>query len=130
MLDFDKVLAFFSLFSGLESSVLAQWHDYCHATVQGIQSRLRPTVDLDAEMDRLCLAAAALIYCDYCTFHTSSEMHDEVRVGDITLRNTSPHAGSQEIAAIRARFLADIAPLLLAGSPAFIAVGENDGDCL
>ena len=123
MLDIDRVFTHFTTMSGLDEGGAAPYRALCDGAARYIFSSLREDVHLAGQMDRLCLAAAALAYGDWIELGGSLSAAEEMRVGEITLResrgNAPPRGG-----ALREHFLAGIADLL---APRFVLAGVPGG---
>jgi len=122
MLDKDRVFRHFRTMCGLDSAGTGPYRALCDAAAQYILNRLRDDVQLDRNMDRLCFAAAALAYGDWLEVGGSLASAQDIRVGDITLRESG--GGGRGAAAggsaLREHFLAGVADLL---SPPFVLAG-------
>lgn len=126
MLDAQKVYHYFSLFSDLEGEAAAPYHPFCDAAAGEVTRRLRTGADIEAGMDRLCMAAAAMACGDCLELWGAggSSAADEVRVGDITLKSASGTAASQaDSQALSQHFLSRVADLL---EPPFV-LGRTGG---
>lgn len=124
MLDGDRVFTHFLQISGLEEGAAEDLRAVCDIAGQYLYGRLRAGVNLAANMDRLCLAAAALAFGDYLEFGGARHSGQEVRIGDVTMRESggaSPAAGR-----MREHFLAGVADLI-APKNAIIFAGGDDG---
>lgn len=110
----QKIRDFFAVFTDLPDAELPRWRGLCDSAEKQIADRLRRDADVARNMERLCVAAAASAYCNYALLHDGGS--DEIRVGDISLKN--PRGNTDAIDAISTRdyFLADIADLI--GAPA------------
>lgn len=133
ILDRDKVLSLFSLFSDLTGGGLARWQPFCDGAARRIEARLLPGADCpsletESEMEALCTAAAALAYCDYLLLGgvSGGGAVDELRVGDIALKSGTGAAESRRDAEeIRDHFLAGVAHLLRPECPALLSTPER-----
>lgn len=124
MLDYDRVLSLFSLFTDLTGDSLARWEGLCQSAARRLEARLRPSAEAEAEMEGLCAAAAAMAYGDYLLLGSAGAgTADEIRVGDISLKNSVSHDTKRDAEEIRAYFLNGVAHLLLPECPALLAVG-------
>lgn len=110
MPDKDRVFALFSLFSDLEGEAAERYRPLCDGAAAAMASRMRPGITEEADLERLCMAAAAGAYCDLLELRGSSAA-EELRVGDITLKNSS-RSGSGDSEGVRAHFEALAADLL------------------
>ena len=119
MLDKDRIFAHFRTMSGLETDAASPYRPLCSAAGQYVLARLRPDVQLDRNMDHLCLAAAALAYGDWLELGGSRSSDQELRVGDITMRERSGGSASRG-GGLREHFLAGVAELL---EPPFVISG-------
>lgn len=125
LLDRDRVLALFSLFSDLEGDGLGQWRSFCDSAAYRVEKRLRPDADAARDGEALCAAAAAWAYCDYLMVEGGTSHSDEIRVGDVSVRGGSATGVGQDAASIRDYFLGQVAHLLTPSCPALIATGGN-----
>ena len=111
MLDKDRIFAHFRTMSGLDEAGAVPYRSLCDSAAQYVFNRLRPDVQLDRNMDRLCVAGAALAYGDWLELGGALSAGQELRVGDITLRENSGSAPARG-ALMREHFLAGVADLL------------------
>jgi len=117
MLDTDRTLELFSLFSDLTGDALGRWRGLCEQACARLQKRLRPEIQApaDAELEQLHMAAAALAYSDYSMMVPGGTgSGGEIKVGDVTIKDTSAareHSGTE----IAAHFLEQAAGLLQPG---------------
>lgn len=111
MLDQDRTFTHFKTMSGLGEEEAGGLRPFCDAAAGQVGGRLRPGVDLGRNMDRLCIAAATLAYCDWLEFGGALSTAEEIRVGDITLRERSG-ASARRGGELRRRCLEGIADLL------------------
>ena len=123
MLDKDRIFAHFRTMSGLDEDAASPYRPLCQAAGQYVLTRLRSGVQLDRNMDRLCLAAAALAYGDWLELGGSRSSDQEFRVGEVVVRERSggstPRGGG-----LREHFLAGVAELL---EPRFVIAGMGEG---
>lgn len=122
MLELKRVISLFSLFCDLEGAALEPWEGICGAAAAYVEARLRPEVDPAAHMDTLCAAAAGVACADYLTVQAAGGRSEEIRVGDITLKDRQT-AGNADAGGIRAYFLGRAAHLLAPECPALIPAG-------
>lgn len=124
MLDRERVRALFGLFTDLPDDRLGLWEGLCDNAADSLMGRLRKGVSLPANRERLCTAAAAMAYADYLLLDAGGAgSSDEIRVGEITLKNSNSgekNSGSREI---REYFLGQIGDLLADSAVVFAAVG-------
>lgn len=123
MLDQEKIAEYFALVTGLDGDALTRWQCLCDNAAKALAARVRVDVDVAAEMEPLCAAAAAMAYADYLALQNSTGGTDELKVGDITLRGASASGGAAED--VMGRFLARAAHLLEPDCPALILAGGN-----
>lgn len=121
MLDQEKIVKYFALYTGLDSNGLTRWQCLCEGAAKSLAARVRVDVDIAAEMDTLCAAAAAMAYADYLALQNSVGSTEELKVGDITLRGSSASGGAAED--VMHYFLARAAHLLEPDCPALLSVG-------
>lgn len=115
----------FSLFSDLTGDALEPWKSFCEAAACRLEGRLREGVDTEAEMEPLCIAAAALAYGDYLMLEGADGLSDEVQVGDIRLKSgAAATVNRRDAEEICDYFLAGVAHLLEPDCPALLAVGD------
>jgi len=111
MLENDRIFTHFLRMSGLSEDGARPFRPLCDAAGQYLAGRLREGVSLSGNMDRLCIAAAALAYGDWLELGGGAPGAQEVRVGEITLREggagAAPRGGG-----MREHFLAGVADLL------------------
>lgn len=125
VLNIQRILQLFALFSDLSDQELYKWKGLCGASGAAILTKLRDGADIKANMERLCTAAAAWAYSDYLML-TSGGGSDEVRVGDISLKNAQSGAGYNDAQEIRLYFMGQISDLVEIGSGfAFRRTGES-----
>jgi hypothetical protein len=113
MLDQDRVFNLFIAFSDLPEETAGRFRPVCQAAADSLCAKLSRRVRLPRDMERLCLAAAAIAYHDFCGIG-SSGLAGEIRVGEISLRHPdwSGSPPSRMAAELRDRFLLDIADIL------------------
>ena len=109
MIDKDRVYEIFLGISG--SSDEAKGRFLCDAAAGYLSSRIGREVDLIQNMERLCRAAAGIAYCDYREM-AGDISAGEVRVGDISLKESSGSGRRSELRDIREGFIEGIADLL------------------
>jgi len=110
MLENDRIFTHFLAMSGLTEEDAGTLRPLCDAAGQQIIGRLRDGVSLAGNMDRLCLAAAALAVDDWLRLGGGALRAQEVRVGEITLREGG--VGTSRGVDLREHFLAGVADLL------------------
>jgi len=130
MLDKDRIFRHFRTMSGLDSPAATPFRALCDSAGLYIFGRLREGAETDRHMDRLCFAAAALAYADWLEIGGGSTGAQEIRIGDIALREGSSGRRALDSAAKRDHFLAGIAdllapPFVLAGMPGQAGEGER-----
>ena len=125
MLDQDRVFAHFKTMSGLDGREAEPFRPFCEAAAGLIASRLRQGLNVGRHMDRLCLAAGAIAYSDWLPLGGSFSSANEIRVGEITLREQSGGPSPQG-ALLRERLFEDIADLL-APLPVLTAIRGEEG---
>lgn len=124
MLDRERVRALFGLFTDLPDDRLNLWEGLCDNAVGSLMGRLRENVNLPANMERLCTAAAAMAYADYLLLDAGGVgASDEIRVGDITLKKSSSDEKNSDSREIWEYFLGQIGDLLADSAVVFAAVG-------
>ena len=111
MLENDRIFTHFLAMSGLPEEDAEAFRPMCDAAGQQVLSRLRDGVSLSANMDRLCLAAAALALDDWLRLGGGALRAQEVRVGEITLREGGAGLAGRG-ADLREHFLSGVADLL------------------
>jgi hypothetical protein len=89
MLDIESVFTRFCSFAGLSPQEAAPWRPLCESSARLVEGRLREDADAEANMDRLCMAAALAAYNAYLRLSGKSSPGDEIRVGDITLKSSA-----------------------------------------
>lgn len=100
----------FAMFTDMPDSEIGNWSILCDNAEAGIVSRLKHDVDVRRNMERLCVAAAALAYFDYTAILSGkSRSSDEIRVGDISLKRSGDEF---EAGSTRDYFMAQIADLI------------------
>lgn len=119
-IDHDQVRDLFSLFADMEGDALEEWDGLCAAASAVIEGRMKADIDVAANMELLCCAAAGIAYSDYLTV-TGGDA-GSVRVGDISMEQGRR---SGEIAEIRNHFLGRAAHLLVSDYPALVAAGAD-----
>ena len=112
MLENDRIFTHFLAMSGLEEQDAQALRPLCDAAGIQIVSRLRESISPGRHMDRLCLAAAAIALSDWLELGGGAMRAQEVRVGEITLREGGAGALSRS-SDLRERFLAGVADLLV-----------------
>jgi hypothetical protein len=100
----------FRLFAGAASDDIAQYGPFLRGAAADIIRRLKPGVDIAAEMERLCDAAAA-VACHSCRALGTANA-GSIRVGDITVGGTAGEPAGARL--LRDEYLARIADLLTA----------------
>ena len=111
MLEKDRIFTHFLRLSGLSEDSAGALRPLCDAAGQYLAGRLRAGVSLGGNMDRLCLAAAALAYGDWLELGGGALGPQEVRVGEITLREGGSGSSARG-AGMREHFLAGVADLI------------------
>ncbi|MCL2857693.1 MAG: hypothetical protein FWE19_08270 [Oscillospiraceae bacterium] len=110
MLDSDRIFMHFLSMSGTSVAGAGSLRALCDAAGQHLVGRLRGGVSVTENMDRLTLAAAALAYGDWLELGGDTAGTQEVRVGEITLREGG--GAAPRGSGIREHFLAGVADLL------------------
>lgn len=109
-LDKQLIRDSFAMFTDMPDSELSYWSILCDNAESMIISHLRENVDARRNMERLCIAAAALAYSDYAAILSGkSGSSGEIRVGDISLRNSGDEF---EAASTRDYFIASVSDLI------------------
>ena len=126
MLENDRIFMHFLAMSGLPGEDAQTLRPMCDAAGQQIFGRLRDGVSLGGNMDRLCLAAAALALDDWLRLGGGALRAQEVRVGEITLREGGAGATGRG-ADLREHFLSGVADLLKP-NVAFTSTGPAPGE--
>lgn len=125
ILDIERILSLFALFTDLPDRQLFAWRGLCAAAAGTIQGKVRADVNIKANMERLCTAAAAWAYSDYLALSAGGS-GEEIRVGDISLKNSKTSGGFGEAQEIRNYFMEQIADLVdNVKSFAFRRTGES-----
>jgi len=115
VLDKDLVFKYFLTFSGLDEDAGCRMRPVCDAAAGAISARLSEKAEFPRDMERLCLAAAAVAYSGYLEIGSADSSMQEIKVGDISLRDSAASGSSAKGAAdLRDSFLAGVAPLLKA----------------
>jgi len=122
LLDKDRIFTHFKNMCGLDEAAARPLRPLCDVAAQYLVTRLRPEIRLDANMDRLCIAAAALACGDWLELGGSLSPAQELRVGDITLRESSGGSAPRG-SALREHFLTGISDLL---EPRFVIAGARE----
>lgn len=110
-LDTQKIRDFFAVFTDMPDSELPRWSGLCDSAQNWIADRLRKNADVSRNMERLCIAAASVAYCNH-TLLQSGTNADEIRVGDVSIKNSGGNADALDAISTRDYFLADIADLI------------------
>lgn len=108
-LDKQRILSLFALFTDLPDQELSAWEYLCVCASEKISSRLRADADASKNSERLCNAAAALAYCDYAMLTANGGASKEIRVGDISVKNS---ADTHDAVSTRDYFLEQISDLI------------------
>lgn len=124
MLDVEKAMAVFSLFSDLSGDALERWRPSCTAACRRLERRLRENVNMPAEMEGLC-TAAAIAYGDLLMLDRGGAQSDEIQVGNIRLKNSTGSTAGSDAQEIATHFLQGIAHLLKPDCPVLLAVEET-----
>ena len=111
MLDKDRIFMQFLTMSGLEEAKAHAYRPLCEGAGQYLIARLRGGAQIESNMERLCMTAAALAYGDWLEIGGSLSTAQEIRVGDITLREREGVSAPRG-RALREHFLAGISDLL------------------
>ena len=112
-LDNELILKFFSLFTDLPDAELLKWKSLCENAGNKIWSLRKNGVNIKRNMERLCSAAAACAYCDYVILAGGGTgSSGELRVGDISVKESSHKTAMIDAADTRAHFLAEVADLI------------------
>ena len=128
MLDIEYIFTWFKKLTRLDEPEAKPWLPLCESAARVLLSRLRPDVDLEAEMDRLCMAAASIAYNTYLTYTGNGHSGDSIRVGDISLKSMSAST-ARAMARDDDGFLAHIADLLIPEGFAFIQTPQTTQPC-
>lgn len=122
-LDNQLIRDSFAMFTDMPDCEINCWRILCDNAAAQIISRLRENVDVRRNMERLCIAAAALAYSDYAAILSGKScLPGEIRVGDISLKSSGDEF---EAASTRDYFIAAIADLIDAPTGfAFHATGN------
>lgn len=101
ILDRDQTFSYFSFYSDLEGAAAEKYRLLSDLAAGHIQSRIKPELLEDPEQlteeDRnlLCMVAAAYAYQDWLELSGGGTFAgEEIKVGDITLKNSSGTAVS------------------------------------
>jgi len=111
MLDKDRIFTHFKTMCGLEAAQAQPLRPLCDIAAQYLLIWLRENIRLNQNMERLCVAAAALACGDWLELGGSISQGQELRVGDISLRESSGSSAPRG-SALREHFLAGISDLL------------------
>lgn len=122
LLDMARVYALFSLFSDLEGMAAEPWRGFCDTAAGLVHTRLRPGVDEAEHGELLCTVSAALAYADYLAVQAMGGRASELRVGDITVKESGRERGG-DADGIRGHFLGMAAHLLVPECPALLTAG-------
>lgn len=108
-LDIQRIRRLFAMLADLDDAELENWESLCLSAETRIISMLREDVNVSWEMERLCMAASALAYCDHAMLSGRTVSDNEIRVGDISVKNTG---GEFDAATVRDHFLNSVADLI------------------
>ena len=117
ILNNESIFSWFCAFSGLKAHEAQQWRLLCESSARLVQSRLREDVCIEADMERVCMAAASVAYNTWLPIASGGSFSGgQIRVGDIALMNApsgGANTGSYDL-------LSQIADLLIPEGFAFV----------
>jgi len=118
MLDTERILSAFSLFSDLEGKALERCRPLCALAGGRLERRLRPGAQNPdgVDLERLANAAAACAYADYLMMGAAAGSADEIKVGDISVKSSAKGLDA-DARDIRDYFLEQVTDLLLPEGP-------------
>jgi len=127
-IDIELVKRYFLLFSDLPDSDAERWGIVCRNAAVFVKRSLNGDADIQENQERLCVAAAGCAYADYLLLDGSRGLSDEVRIGDIALKNKSPSGhvpGKAEAWELKDYFMGQISDLVKNNNSVFFAIGED-----
>lgn len=123
-LDKQLIKNSFAMFADLDGADADSWSILCDNAGAQIMSNLRGNIDLRLNMERLCLAAAALAYFDYAAVMAAkANTAGEIRVGDISVKGSGDIF---EAESTRDYFMAKIADLVVSPTGFAFKSTENE----
>ncbi|MCL2033431.1 MAG: hypothetical protein FWG94_01735 [Oscillospiraceae bacterium] len=124
-LDNELIFNFFSLFTDLHETELEKWRSLCENAGDKIWSLRKRSANVKRNMERLCSAAAACAYCDYVILSGGGTgSSGELRVGDISVKESSHKTALIDASDTRAHFLTEIADLIDAPTGFAVSLAE------
>lgn len=117
-LDLEKILARFQLMAGLRREDALPYTAILRDAADSLLDRVRPGVDIDDHMGRLCGAAAAAAYYTYCLLGTGGQ----VKVGDISVSDGEALGRAK---AVKEQYLAEAACCLEPEQALWLAGGDE-----
>lgn len=91
-MDRENIYEIFCRFTGLDSETASDFYFMCDTACDYVLSRIKPGADISEAGGRLDLAAAALAYYRYVLWSLTDDPADQIRVGEISVRNNSAKA--------------------------------------
>ena len=116
---------YFALFTDIPDVEMPKWEILCERAAAVIAGKVKPEIDTEKYSGELCAAAAACAYYEYMVMGKSG-MSDEIKVGDISLKNSRDSSTAKDAAEIRDYFLGCCAGLLENAGYAFVTAGGAD----
>ncbi len=110
MLDKDRVFQLFILFADLEEHSALRYRPFCDAATALLSRKAKPGIK-EEDLERLYTAAAGYAYCDWLDVMGGASAAEEIKVGDITVRNSFGE-GKTGTAELRGHFQALVTDLL------------------
>jgi len=124
-IDIERVRNYFTLYSSLSPSESVKWDILCRKAASFVESRLREDADPCGHMDRLAHAAALWAYGDYLSLGSGFTSSDEIKVGDITVKQSASSGGGRSPDKLKEQALEDIGDLMVSSGFVFKAFGEG-----
>ncbi|MCL2056710.1 MAG: hypothetical protein FWH02_05780 [Oscillospiraceae bacterium] len=115
----------FALYSSLEPEGAAKWDVLCRKAADYVESRIRSGLAPGENSDRLAGAAALWAYADYLSLGSTITNANEIKVGDITVKQNESSGGGYSPAKLRELALEDIGDLIEPGGFVFQSIGED-----
>ena len=121
----ELVRRYFLLYTDLPEQDAPPWEMLWRGAITALTAQLRTDIDTEAHQERLCAAAALWAGGAYDMWRSSRGKNEEVRVGDIVLKNTADTPGQRDGQALQRYALSQIRDLLRTQDGFFLAVAPD-----
>ena len=114
----EYIRTLFKMLTGLDDNTSERWQPLRLSAEKMLITRLKPGVDINAEGDRLCMAAAGIAAAQYRSYQKLEG--EELRVGGISLKSS----GNVSLRS-KNEYFSQISDLLLPEGFAFVQTPED-----